>query len=202
MARDNRPKNKIARRIGEDLGLKTNNKSLERRLATPPGQHGKKGHGKKSDFAVQLTEKQKAKAIYGLLERQFKKYYAEASRNPSATGEVMLSLLERRLDNCVYRLGFAPTRRAARQLVAHGNVMVDGKKMSIPSYQIKEGQTITLTATALAIPYIKTSIEREGYAAPSWLERKAVAGKVARYPIRNDFTENINDQLIVEYYSR
>lgn len=202
MARDIRPKNKIARRIGVDLGLKGNTKSLERRISITPGQHGKKGRGKQSDYAIQLMEKQKAKAIYGVLERQFKKYYTEASRNPLATGEVMISLLERRLDNCIYRLGFAPTRRAARQLVAHGNVQINGKKLSIPSYQVREGETISLSATALAIPYIKTSIERDGYAVPSWLERKAAVGQILRKPMRADFTDNINDQLIVEYYSR
>jgi small subunit ribosomal protein S4 len=202
MARDMRPKNKIARRIGVDLGLKTNTKSLERRIGVTPGQHGKKGRGKQSDYAIQLMEKQKAKAIYGILERQFKKYYTTASKNPLATGEVMLSLIETRLDNCIYRLGFAPTRRAARQLVAHGNVLVNNKKLSIPSYQVQEGQVIALTSTALAIPYIKTSIERDGYAVPSWLERKAAVGQVLRKPVRADFTDNINDQLIVEYYSR
>ncbi|MEI6690497.1 MAG: 30S ribosomal protein S4 [bacterium] len=202
MARDNGPKNKIARRIGEDLGLKTNTKSLERRLLITPGQHGKKGRGKQSDYAIQLMEKQKAKAIYGILERQFRNYYIEASRNPLATGEVMLSLLERRLDNCVYRLGFTPTRRAARQLVAHGNVQVDGKKMTIPSYPVKEGQVISLSETAINIPYIKDSIARDGYVTPTWLERKAAVGNMVRKPVRADFTENINDQLIVEFYSR
>jgi small subunit ribosomal protein S4 len=202
MARDKRPKNKLARRIGQDLGLRQNTKSLERRLTITPGQHGKKGRGKQSDFAIQLTEKQKAKAIYGILERQFRKYYLKASKNPQATGEVMLSLLEQRLDNCIYRLGFAPTRRAARQLVTHGNVLVDGKKLSIPSYQLKIGQTVTLTQTALAIPYIDEVVSTKGYQPPAWLERKAVVGKMARLPIRADLSENINDQLIVEYYSR
>ena len=202
MARETGPKNKIARRIGEDLGLRTNIKSLERRLQVTPGQHGKKGRGKQSDFAIQLMEKQKAKAIYGIMERQFKKYYTEASRDPLATGEVMLSLLERRLDNCIYRLGFAPTRRAARQLVAHGNVQVNGKKLSIPSYQVHEGDTLNLTSNALEIPYIKDAIARDGYAVPNWLARKAAVGQMVRKPMRADFTENINDQLIVEYYSR
>jgi len=202
MARDKRSKNKVARRIGVDLGLKTNTKSLERRLSITPGQHGRKGRGKQSDYATQLMEKQKAKAIYGVLERQFKKYYIEASRDPLATGEVMLSLLERRLDNCVYRLGFAPTRRAARQLVAHGNVQVNARKLSIPSYQVKIGDTITLSKTAQAIPYIKQALERSGHTVPNWLERKAIVGRVLAKPARSDLTENINDQLIVEYYSR
>jgi small subunit ribosomal protein S4 len=202
MARYNGPRNKQARRIGADLGLKTNPKSLERRINTVPGQHGRKGKGKVSDFGIQLTEKQKAKFIYGVMEHQFKKYYVEASRNPLATGEVMLSLLERRLDNCLYRLGFAPTRRAARQLVAHGNVKVDEKKLSIPSYSVKIGQTLSLTSTALAIPYIKDILESKTLAIPAWLTRQGAIGKVTRLPVRTDITEEINDQLIVEYYSR
>ena len=203
MARYTGPKNKKARRLGVDLGLKTaGSKSLERRLATPPGQHGRKGTRKVSDYGVQLSEKQKAKLIYGLMEKQFKKYYTIASRDPLATGEVMLSLLERRLDNVVYRLGFAPTRAAARQLVAHGNVRVEGKKVNIPSFQVTVGQVVTLTDNAAKIPYIKTLLEDKEFKAPTWLERKAIVGKVSRAPARADITEAINEQLIVEFYSR
>ena len=203
MARYTTPRNKQARRIGADLGLKTNNKSVERRLATPPGQHGRKGkRGKQSDYSVQLTAKQKAKMIYGVLERQFKKYYTVASRNPQATGAVMLSLLERRLDNTLYRLGFAPTRRAARQLVSHGNATVNGKKMSIPSYRVQVDDTISISPTAAAIPYVKALLESKDVSIPKWLERKALVGKVVRLPLRDDLTEDINEQLIVEFYSR
>lgn len=202
MARQNGPRNKKARRIGMDLGLKTNTKSLERRINTPPGQHGRKGRGKVSDYGVQLTEKQKAKFIYGVMERQFKQYYTLASRNPQATGEVLLSLLERRLDNVVYRLGFVPTRRAARQLVAHGNVTVNGKKLDIPSYTVRVGETVSITKTATEIPYIKEMLEAKDYVPPKWLERKAIVGKMIRVPLREDITETINEQLIVEYYSR
>ena len=193
MARYTGPRNKRARRIGQDLGLKTNPKSLERRINTLPGTHGRKGKGKVSDFGIQLNEKQKAKAIYGILERQFKQYYIKASRNPQATGQVMLSLLERRLDNAVYRLGFAPTRRAARQLVTHGNVKVNGKKLSIPSFQVMTGQTISLTDTAVKIPYIKILLEDKDYKTPKWLTRKAIVGKVERDPLREDLTETINE---------
>ncbi len=185
-----------------DLALKSNPKSLERRLNTPPGQHGRKGTRKVSDYGVQLAEKQKAKIIYGLLERQFKKYYTIASRDPLATGEVMLSLLERRLDNCVYRLGFVPTRAAARQLVSHGNVTVNGKKLNIPSYTVKLGDVIGLTDTATKIPYIKARLEDKDITSTPWLDRKATLGKVSRLPERSDITEAINEQLIVEYYSR
>lgn len=202
MARYNGPKNKKARRIGQDLGGKTNPKSLERRINTPPGQHGRKGRGKMSDYGIQLAEKQKAKYIYGVLERQFKQYYTVATRTPSATGAVLLQLLERRLDNVVYRLGFTPTRRAARQLVSHGNVTVNGKKLSIPSYHVRQGDVIGLTQTAISIPYIKTLLENKNFHAPSWLERKASVGKVLSLPNREAVVENINEQLIVEYYSR
>lgn len=202
MARYNGPKNKKARRLGVDLGLKTNPKSLERRLSTPPGQHGKKGIRKQSDYGIQLAEKQKAKLTYGLLEKQFHKYYIEATRNPSATGEVMLSLLERRLDNVVYRLGLSPTRRAARQIVTHGNAIVNGRKMTIPSYQVKVGDTVTLSATGLAIPYVKILLEQKDFTTPTWLEKKAAVGKILRAPVRTDLTEAINEQLIVEFYSR
>lgn len=203
MARYTGPKNKKARRLGVDLGLKSNPKSLERRIGTPPGQHGRKGGNRKvSDYGIQLAEKQKAKIIYGILERQFKKYYTEASRNPLATGEVMLSLLERRLDNCVYRLGFVPTRAAARQLVSHGNVTVGGKKLNIPSYKVKVGDVISLTETATNIPYIKSLLADKDKVAAAWFDKKAISGKVIRLPVRSDIIEAINEQLIVEFYSR
>jgi small subunit ribosomal protein S4 len=202
MARYNGPRNKIARRLGVDLGLKTNPKLLERRINTPPGQHGKKGRGKVSDYGTQLAEKQKLKALYGILEKQCKNYYVVASRNPSATGAVLLSLLERRLDNVVYRLALAPTRRAARQLVTHGNVKVNGRKLSIPSYNVKVEDVVTLSDKALQIPYIKALLDNKDLAAPKWLEKKAATGRVVRVPVREDITEAINEQLIVEFYSR
>lgn len=202
MARYNGPKNKKARRFGVDLGLKGTPKSLERRLNTPPGQHGRKGSRKVSDYGLQLAEKQKAKAIYGILERQFKKYYTLATRDTSATGDAMLSLLERRLDNCVYRLGFAPTRASARQLVSHGNVLVSGKKLDIPSYIVKVADIVALSKTAISIPYIKSRLEDKDNRPAPWLERKASVGKVTRLPARGDITEAINEQLIVEFYSR
>lgn len=202
MARYTGPKNKKARRIGADLGLKTNTKSLDRRLATPPGSHGRKGKRKVSDYGLQLAEKQKAKFIYGVLERQFKRYYQQASKNPSATGAVMLSLLERRLDNVVYRLGFAPTRAAARQLVAHGHVKVNDRKLSIPSYEVKVEDVVTLTTKAASIPAVKETLENENATSPRWLARKAIVGKMVSLPAREDIAEDINEQLIVEYYSR
>lgn len=203
MARYTGPKNKKARRLGVDLGLKTTGAKLERRIGTPPGAHGRKGGNRKvSDYGVQLAEKQKAKIIYGILERQFKKYYTEAARNPLSTGEIMLQLLERRLDNCVYRLGFVPTRAAARQLVSHGNVQVNGKKLNIPSYKVRVGDVVSLTDTAANIPYIKSLLADKEKLSAAWFDKKAVAGKVTRLPARSDITEAINEQLIVEFYSR
>lgn len=202
MARFNGPRNKIARRLGQDLGLKVNPKSLERRINTLPGQHGRKGKGKTSDYGMQLAEKQKAKHTYGVLERQFRQYYKVASRTREATGAALLSLLERRLDNVVYRLALAPTRRAARQLVSHGNVQVDGSKVSVPSYRVRVDEVVTISKSAIDIPYIKVLLENKDFQAPEWLEKKGVAGRVKRLPERQDITENINEQLIVEYYSR
>lgn len=202
MARYTGPRNKTARRLGVDLGLKTNPKSLERRLQTPPGQHGKKGRGKMSDYGIQLAEKQKVKAIYGVLERQFSKYYEVATKSSEATGEAMLSLLERRLDNVIYRLHLAPTRRAARQIVSHGNALVNGRKLSIPSYRVNVEDVITLTATGLAIPAVKAMQEEKDVQLPAWLDKKASVGKVLRMPVRSDISEVINEQLIVEFYSR
>lgn len=202
MARYTGPRNKTARRLGVDLGLKTNPKSLERRLQTPPGQHGKKGRGKMSDYGIQLAEKQKVKAIYGVLERQFAKYYEVATKSSEATGEAMLSLLERRLDNVIYRLHLAPTRRAARQIVAHGNALVNGRKLTIPSYRVNPEDVITLSATGLAIPAVKVMQEEKDVQLPAWLEKKASVGKVIRMPVRSDISEVINEQLIVEFYSR
>lgn len=203
MARYTGPKNKKARRFGVDLGLKTSPKSLERRIGTPPGAHGRNGGNRKvSDYGVQLAEKQKAKITYGILERQFKKYYTIAARDPLATGEVMLSLLERRLDNCIYRLGFVPTRAAARQLVSHGNVTVNGKKLNIPSYKVKVGDVLGLSETAMNIPYVKSLLADKEKGSAAWLDKKAALGKVTRLPVRSDIIEAINEQLIVEFYSR
>jgi small subunit ribosomal protein S4 len=203
MARYTGPKNKKARRLGVDLGLKSNPKSVERRIGTPPGAHGRKGGNRKvSDYGVQLAEKQKAKNIYGILERQFKKYYTEAAKNPLSTGEIMLQLLERRLDNCIYRLGFVPTRAAGRQLVSHGNVTINGKKLNIPSYKVKVGDVIGLSVTATQIPYIKALLDDKEKTFAAWFDKKATLAKVTRLPARSDIIEAINEQLIVEFYSR
>ena len=206
MARYSGPKNRLARQEGSDLGLKTvgskSHASLLRRLNVPPGQHGPKGKKKQSDFGLQLREKQKAKRIYGVLERQFRNYYIEALKTKGNTGEALLQQLECRLDNVVYRLAFAPTRAAARQLISHGQVLVNNKKMSFPSYQIRVGEVVILNSIALNIPVVKKLLAEEKPILPSWLERKAAAGRIARLPSREDIDADINEQLIVEFYSR
>ncbi len=202
MARYTQPKTKLMRKIGMDLGLKSNPIKVARRIGILPGDHGKKGRRKMSDYASQLLEKQKVRIIYGVLEKQFRNYYATATKNPSATGAALLSLLERRLDNTVYRLGLAPTRAAARQLVSHGNVNVNNKKLTIPSYSVNEKDVVSLSDKATKIPYIAEALKQKNQGIPSWLERKGALGKVTRLPQREDITEDINEQLIVEFYSR
>ncbi len=201
MARYTGPKNKLARKIGEDLGLKTNASRVARRLSSRPGQHGAKSRRKVSDYGVQLKEKQKLKYIYGILEKQLRKLYTQASKNPTSTGSALLSLLERRLDNTIYRLSWTGTRAGARQLVSHAHVRVNGKKMDVPSYQVKVNDVISLTAKGSKIPLVAKAI-KENSSEVSWLEQKGTVAKVTRLPERTDITETIEEQLIVEYYSR
>jgi small subunit ribosomal protein S4 len=201
MARETGPKNKIARRFAVDLGLKTNAAKLQRRLNIPPGQHGRKGTRKKSNFGVQLLEKQKTRYIYGILEKQFRRYMEKAQRNPAATGVEFLRLLELRLDNTLFRLGMAPTRAAARQLVSHGHVTVNNKKVDIPSYEVSVGDVVALSAKAIKIPAIASMLEQKTNV-PKWLERKANVGKISSLPQREDVDAQIDENLIVEYYSR
>ena len=202
MERYTGPKTKLSRKVGEDLHLKTNAVKSLKRLGVRPGQHGSKGRRKLSDYGEQLKEKQKVKFLYGVLEKQLRKLYEKASKNPTATGAALLSLLERRLDNVVYRLGWAPTRASARQLVAHGHVMVNESRMTIPSYQVKVTDVIVLKPKATTIPVVAELLKEEAGTPPAWLERKGPAGKVARLPQRDDITEIIEEQLIVEFYSR
>ncbi len=202
MARHSGPKQKLQRQVGEDLGLKTNALRVARRLHTRPGQHGTRRR-KLSDYGVQLKEKQKVKYMYGVLEKQLHRLYSQASKDPLATGAVLLSLLERRLDNVVYRLGWAPTRAAARQMVGHGHVTVNGRKMSIPSYSVKVNDVITLKDKAAKIPAVDELLKAEEEPTlPGWLSRKATVGKIERFPERDDINEAIDEQLIVEFYSR
>lgn len=193
------PKNRLSRREGVDLFGKG---SRLRRLNVPPGMHGQKGTRKISEYGRQLREKQKVKRMYGLSEKQFAKYVTQAQKSRANTGEVLIQLLERRLDNTIYRLGFAPTRTSARQLVSHAHVLVDGKKVNISSYLVSEGQTLALDTKAQNIPEIKKLLEVETPEVAGWLERKAAVGRMKHYPKRDDITEPISEQDIVEYYSR
>lgn len=156
-----------------------------------------------SDYGIRLREKQKLKFIYGILERQFRRYFKKALADKQNTEEVLLRLLECRLDNVVYRLGFAKTRRQARQLVNHGHITVDDKKVDIPSYNIKANQIITLRPKSLTIPFVHESLEEvKPEKLPSWLERKGPVGKVKKLPEKEDLRTDIDISLIVEYYSR
>ncbi len=199
MGKYNGPKDRLSRREGFDLFGKG---ARLTRLTVPPGMHGPKGTRMLSQYGRQLREKQKVRRIYGVLERQFKKYVGQALKSRGNTGEVLISTLERRLDNTIYRLGFAPTRPAARQLVGHRHVLVDGEKVNIPSFQVKVGNTITLTSKAMEIPSIKKLLSEEDHKVPSWLARRAAVGKVVSKPKREDIIEPISEQDIVEYYSR
>ncbi len=200
MARYTGPKHKLARREGVNVLEKTS-ASLMRRLNTPPGVHGKKRKRRPSEFGIQLREKQKAKAVYGLLEKQFKRLVEQVTNQKGDTEELLLSLLERRLDNIVYRLGFAKTRFMARQLVSHGHVRVNDKKMSIPSYGVKAGDIITLGTkmqkNAVVLKTLEDTKETVGF-----LEKEGGAGKLIRMPSPADIAPLFNTRQIIEYYSR
>jgi small subunit ribosomal protein S4 len=202
MARYIGPKHKLQRKTGTDLSLKTNAVKVAKRLSVKPGQHGSKGRSKVSDYGVQLKEKQKLKFIYGLTEKQLRKLYVEASKNPTATGAALLGLLERRLDNVVFRVGWASTRAAARQFVSHAHIQVNGRKMSIPSYTVKVGDVITVRSRSTSVPMIADALKAEDKSSPAWLEVKQAAAKVARFPERKESTDLIEEPLVVEFYSR
>ena len=202
MARYTGPKQRLQRQIGEDLGLKTNALKTAKRINVRPGQHGLKRRRRLSDYGIQLKEKQKLKFIYGILEKQLKRLYSKAQNSKSGTGPAMLIFLERRLDNVVYRLGWAPTRAAARQLVAHNHVQINSKRMNIPSYLVEINDLVTLKKKATNIPAIAEVMNNETYATPEWLKRKHNIGKVTRFPERDEIKESIEEQLILEYYSR
>lgn len=169
----------------------------------PPGQHGPKGaRTRRSDYGMQLREKQKTKRIYGIMERQFRRYFEKATQFRGATGERLLQLLESRLDNVVYRLGFTPSRTMARQLVGHGHVLVAGYRVNLPSYQVQPGQEVTLDDRALNIPAVQTRLQDHDAPSPTWLSRQGAVGRVERLPDRTDIDIPVNEQLIVEFYSR
>ncbi len=201
MARYIGPKSRIARRFGE--AIFGPDKVLDRRNYAP-GQHGVNRRKKMSEYGTQLAEKQKAKYTYGVLERQFRLLFAQASRIKGITGEILLQLLESRLDNVVYRLGMAPTRAAARQLVSHRHITVDGKVVNIPSYQVKAGQVVAVREKAKSLEVIAASLEGFNHSKYPWLEWNEAdkAGKFLNMPQRDEIPENIKEQLIVELYSK
>lgn len=201
------PKCRLCRREGVKLFLKgarcySPKCPIERRGGQIPGQHGKKmGRPRLSGFGVQLREKQKAKRLYGVLEGQFHRYYEHAIKSPENTGEVLMQLLESRLDNIVFRLGFTASRSLSRQLVNHGNVLVDGKRVDIVSYRVKPGEVITLTPKGQKVSFVLESLKAES-PVPGWLSRKAIAGKLERLPRRDEIEADIKENLIIEFYSR
>jgi len=200
MARYRGPKQKIARRFKEPIFGPS--KALERK-PNPPGQHGRGRRSKESEYAIQLKEKQKAKYTYGLLERQFRKLFQKAARKKGVTGENLLKYLEARLDNTVFRLGFALTRRQARQLVNHGHVLVNSRVLDIPSAQMRSGDIIAIRPKSRNIVPVQESISRSRRSYP-WLEvdKHNLQGKFLDLPNREDIPENIREQLIVELYSK
>ncbi len=200
MARYTGPKHKLARREGVNVIDKTS-ASLQRRLTLTPGVHGAKRKRKPSEFGIQLREKQKAKAMYGVLEKQFKNLVQKLQKQKGETGELLIQLLETRLDNLVYRLGFAKTRFMSRQLVSHGHIILNGKKMTIPSHQVKEGDVIALGTKMQKNIQVLKLMEEEKVTLP-FLEKKGTVGKLARMPKRDDIEVPFSTQLIVEYYSR
>ena len=201
MARYTGPKTKIARKFGETIfGA---DKVLSKKNY-PPGQHGNNRRRKTSEYGVQLREKQKAKYTYGVLEKQFRNMFEKASRSKGITGEVLLQLLESRLDNIVFRLGLAPTRDAARQLVSHRHIVVDGKVVNIPSYSVKPGQIVGVREKSKSLEVISDALSGFNHSKYPWIEweQSAMSGKFLHLPERADIPENIKEQLIVELYSK
>ncbi|MFD0896084.1 30S ribosomal protein S4 [Luteolibacter ambystomatis] len=203
MARYTGPRTKISRRFG--VALFGPSKSLERRNF-PPGQHGiRAGRKKKSEYAVALGEKQKLRFQYGVLEGQFRKYYEEAARRRGVTGTILLQLLELRLDNVIYRLGFGNTRQAARQLVNHGHILVNGRTVDIASYQTKPGDVVKVGPRPSSQQAALRAIDlTQSVPLVDWItvDREKLEGVVARVPERSDIDPQVNEQLIVELYSR
>ncbi len=207
MARYLGPKGKLSRREGTDLFLKSSRRAIadKIKLESKPGQHGRTSGQRTSDFGVQLREKQKVKRMYGVLERQFRRYFAEADRRQGNTGETLLQLLESRLDNVVYRLGFASTRAEARQLVSHKAIVVNGGVVNIPSYQVKVGDVVSVREKAkkqVRIAEALSLAEQSGF--PMWIsvDAKKMEGSLKTLPDRSDFNQEVNESLIVELYSR
>jgi small subunit ribosomal protein S4 len=204
MARYIGPKSRVSRRLGVNIwGTRGENRALDRR-PYPPGEHGRSRRRNPSEYLLQLQEKQKARFTYGLNERQFRRLYEEANRRRGVTGEQMLQLLERRLDNIVYRAGWASTRPQARQLVGHGHVDVNGKRVDIPSYRVRKGDVITLRNKARQMIVVQWNRDVLDRTPPPWLDRSDEGWSVTvrEYPIREQIDVPVREQLIVELYSK
>jgi small subunit ribosomal protein S4 len=208
MGRHTGPVERLSRREGVELELKgirrlAGKSGLERRGALPPGEHGGRRRRQPSVFAQQLRAKQVLKRIYGVRERQFRRLVREAQRSHERTGDRLLEFLERRLDNVLYRLGFASTRAQARQFVSHGHVLVDGRRVTIPSYRVKPGQVVALSVSSPVRPVAAEAAELLARVAP-WLETDpdGLNGRVLRNPVREDVYIPIDEQLVVEHFSR
>lgn len=200
MARYTGPKHKLARREGINI-LDKSSASLQRRLNIPPGVHGRKGKRRGSEFGTQLREKQKAKAMYGLLEKQFSRLVKSVESQKGDSGELLLSLLETRLDNFVYRLGLAKTRFMARQMVSHGHVKVNGRKMTIPSYQLSVDDVVAISDKIQKNPDVIAKLSEKAELLP-FVSREGTQGKLIRMPISGDLEVPFDTRLIIEYYSR
>ena len=201
------PKAKLSRREGTDLFLKSARRSIadKAKFDSKPGQHGRTSGQRTSDYGLQLREKQKVKRIYGVLERQFRRYFAEADRRRGNTGENLLSLLESRLDNVVYRMGFASTRAEARQLVSHKAIVVNGKPVNIPSYSVKAGDVVSVREKSKNQARVIEALQLAGQIGfPAWVEVDTAKsqGVFKKSPDRDEFGADINESLIVELYSR
>lgn len=201
MARYTGPKRRLSRREGVALFAK-DAAFIERKGAVAPGPHGTSRRPRKqSEYGIQLREKQKTKRIFGLMERQFRKNYEMAAKSKGNTGLALMENLEMRLDNVVYRLGFSTSRAGARQMVSHGHIIIDGKRVDIPSFMVKVGQTIAIGPKMLDNTQIAKSL-KDAENPVSWLDRKAAVGKVVRVPNRDEMEQGVNESLIVEFYSR
>ncbi len=207
---------KLCRREGRKLFLKATRCSsgkcpIDKKGAVPPGAHGRKRSRRPSEYSLQLREKQKGKRIYGISEKQMKRYFNLAKKKAGktkgekgeglGTGDCFLRILEMRLDNVVFRAGFVPNRPTARQLVSHGHVLIGGKKVDIPSYEVKVDQVITLSLKGLKIPLVGKSLEEKAIV-PKWLKKKGAGVKVCRLPNRDEIDADLDEQLILEFYSR
>jgi small subunit ribosomal protein S4 len=201
MARYRGPKSKVARKFNDPIFGPS--KALQKK-SYPPGQHGRGRRRKQSEYAVQLMAKQKAKYTYGVLERQFANIFEKANRSQGITGEILLQLLESRLDNVVFRLGITPTRRAARQLVGHKHITVNGEVLNIPSYQVKPGDLVGVREKSKSLEAITNSLASNNATRFGWLEwdKSQMTGKFTSVPPRDEIPENLQEQLIVELYSK